>query len=205
MFIWSASPTRALLQSGTGLKGGDGPRRPTRNCACRTRPTAALTAFGLGLLLSLILWHGHVRNPAPATKAGVAAAGAGGKESPVGVPGRSRPLTGLFSRRRFDDLCSWSSRASLANRSRWNLLMVDTDHFKYINGLSGHPFGDEVIRHAASLLRGSARAATAWRAWAGRIPPAPARHRRAAGSQPCGKTPRRLEGTRWRRRTACSA
>ena len=81
----------ALLRSGdAGLRGGDGPR-PGRPATApvepgqrphRVRPRPAAVADPLARPRA---------QPAPATQAGVAAAGAGGEESPVGVPGRSRP------------------------------------------------------------------------------------------------------------------
>ncbi len=72
-----------------------------------------------------------------------------------------------------------------------SLLMVDLDHFKYINDRYGHPFGDEVIRHAANLLRGNTRSSDSVARLGGEefllLLPDTAE---AAGSQPCGKTPR---------------
>ncbi|MGA4815663.1 diguanylate cyclase [Pseudomonas aeruginosa] len=137
-----------FLRSGdAGLRGGDGPR-PGRPATVpvepgqrphRVRPRPAAVADPLARPRA---------QPAPATQAGVAAAGAGGEESPV-IPGRSRPPDRLFNRREFDQLVLMELARSLANRSRSSLLMVDLDHFKYINDRYGHPFGDEVIRHAA--------------------------------------------------------
>lgn len=68
------------------------------------------------------------------------------------------PLTGLPNRRSFlacldaalDDTQRDPTRGS-------TLLMIDIDHFKHVNDTHGHPVGDEVLQHAARLIRGSLR------------------------------------------------
>nr|WP_237751058.1 GGDEF domain-containing protein [Pseudomonas aeruginosa] len=67
------------------------------------------------------------------------------------------PLTGLFNRREFDQLVLMELARIARQPQPLSLLMVDLDHFKYINDRYGHPFGDEAIRHAANLLRGNTR------------------------------------------------
>lgn len=87
-----------------------------------------------------------------------------------------------------------------------SLLMVDLDHFKYINDRYGHPFGDEVIRHAANLLRGNTRSSDSVARLGGEeflllLPDTAEQQARslAENSANASKVPR------WRRRTACSA
>ncbi len=69
----------------------------------------------------------------------------------------SDTLTGLPNRRfALQELgCHWSS----AHRTGRPLscMMVDLDHFKRYNDTYGHDTGDEVIRHAAEILRATAR------------------------------------------------
>ncbi|HLV28357.1 MAG TPA: GGDEF domain-containing protein [Burkholderiaceae bacterium] len=65
------------------------------------------------------------------------------------------PLTGLLNRgalrRALDQL------VTLETGPRASLLMMDLDHFKRINDTYGHAFGDDVLRHFASILRGTLR------------------------------------------------
>jgi diguanylate cyclase (GGDEF)-like protein/PAS domain S-box-containing protein len=63
------------------------------------------------------------------------------------------PLTGLFNRRRFEAELS----RQVAFNSRYGptgaVLVVDLDHFKYVNDTLGHAIGDEMIARVGSLLR----------------------------------------------------
>ncbi len=66
-------------------------------------------------------------------------------------------LTGLLNRHSFAR--ELESHAALANRygSEGALLMLDLDHFKYVNDTLGHQAGDEIIVRAAELLTGRLR------------------------------------------------
>jgi diguanylate cyclase (GGDEF)-like protein/PAS domain S-box-containing protein len=63
------------------------------------------------------------------------------------------PLTGLFNRRRFEGELS----RQVAFNSRYGptgaVLVVDLDHFKYVNDTLGHAIGDELIARIGTLLR----------------------------------------------------
>jgi diguanylate cyclase (GGDEF)-like protein len=63
------------------------------------------------------------------------------------------PLTGLFNRRRFEGELS----RQVAFNSRYGptgaVLVVDLDHFKYVNDTLGHAIGDEMIGRVGTLLR----------------------------------------------------
>jgi diguanylate cyclase (GGDEF)-like protein/PAS domain S-box-containing protein len=68
------------------------------------------------------------------------------------------PLTGLPNRRSF--LTCLDAALGEVQRDPTRgcaLLMIDIDHFKRVNDTHGHPVGDEVLRHAARLIRGSLR------------------------------------------------
>jgi diguanylate cyclase (GGDEF)-like protein len=63
------------------------------------------------------------------------------------------PLTGLYNRRFLDETSL--ARIQLARRqgTRIAIVLIDIDHFKWINDLHGHSRGDEVLQRFADLLR----------------------------------------------------
>lgn len=61
-------------------------------------------------------------------------------------------LTGLANRRRFDELLESEWQRARRSKIPLALLMLDVDHFKYLNDTHGHPFGDEVLKRLASVL-----------------------------------------------------
>jgi two-component system cell cycle response regulator len=71
---------------------------------------------------------------------------------------RTDPLTGVSTRRVFDE----EAQREFARLTRYNTpltcAMIDVDFFKRINDTYGHPAGDEVLRQVGRLLRRSTRA-----------------------------------------------
>jgi diguanylate cyclase (GGDEF)-like protein len=65
-------------------------------------------------------------------------------------------LSGLGNRRNFFELATERLDAREGGQGL-SLLMVDIDHFKYVNDTFGHPTGDDVIREVAERLRSVAR------------------------------------------------
>ena len=61
-------------------------------------------------------------------------------------------LTGLWNRRAFDARLETMILGSQRSKQPVALLLLDIDSFKSINDRFGHPFGDKVLRHAATLL-----------------------------------------------------
>lgn len=65
---------------------------------------------------------------------------------------RTDPKTGIFNVRGWSE----SAERALARAARGNemlaLLMIDLDHFKWINDTYGHPAGDDVLRTVAQTL-----------------------------------------------------
>lgn len=116
-----------------------------------------LTICGIGLVLSLILWHGHIRNLRQREFLRQQRLELEEKNRQLECLAGHDPLTGLFNRRQFDQLVSMELSRVSRQPAPVSLLMVDLDHFKFINDRYGHPLGDEVIRHAASLLRNYTR------------------------------------------------
>lgn len=66
-------------------------------------------------------------------------------------------LTGLSNRRVFYEVAENEITRRLRYPAPLSLLMIDADRFKAINDGHGHPAGDEVLRHLASVLRAQLR------------------------------------------------
>ena len=65
---------------------------------------------------------------------------------------RQDGLTGLFNRKTFTELTQMELERAKRQGTPTSLLLVDLDHFKKINDTHGHPAGDAVLRHVATLL-----------------------------------------------------
>jgi diguanylate cyclase (GGDEF)-like protein len=71
---------------------------------------------------------------------------------------RTDSLTGLGNRLRLnEDLITLTASLSRSGR-RAALVILDLDHFKLVNDLSGHLIGDEALRAVAAALRAGSRA-----------------------------------------------
>jgi diguanylate cyclase (GGDEF)-like protein len=67
------------------------------------------------------------------------------------------PLTGLYNRRRFEDLMATEMEMSLRHGDTNSLVIVDIDHFKKVNDRYGHPGGDRVLEQVAKVLQSKLR------------------------------------------------
>lgn len=65
-------------------------------------------------------------------------------------------LTGLATRREFDRALAGAMRRPVPDGTA--LVLIDVDSFKEINDGHGHPVGDDVLVHLASVLRSRVRA-----------------------------------------------
>ncbi len=63
------------------------------------------------------------------------------------------PLTGLFNRRRFEQELDRHVAEVTRYGPRGALLVLDLDHFKYVNDALGHHAGDELILSVAAVLQ----------------------------------------------------
>lgn len=68
-------------------------------------------------------------------------------------------LTGLRTRRYFEQRLADQVAASPRNQASVGLLLLDIDHFKRINDAYGHPAGDEVLRAVGRILTTAVRSA----------------------------------------------
>ncbi len=66
-------------------------------------------------------------------------------------------LTGLYNRRRFDELARIELARAQRNGDELWLLTVDIDHFKRINDSFGHDVGDQVLRETGQAMRHALR------------------------------------------------
>lgn len=69
-------------------------------------------------------------------------------------------LTGLANRRQFDHALLREHARRQRSGAPLSLLMVDLDHFKYVNDHYGHAIGDDYLRAVARVLKASVARAT---------------------------------------------
>jgi len=69
------------------------------------------------------------------------------------ILGLTDPLTGINNRRFFDQRLPEEVARAIRHGTSISCLMADVDHFKAINDAHGHPFGDQVLKTIASLIR----------------------------------------------------
>lgn len=67
-------------------------------------------------------------------------------------------LTGLHNHRYLQERIEEELNLSIRKRIPVSVIMVDLDHFKKVNDLHGHLFGDQVLREVAEILKKSTRA-----------------------------------------------
>jgi len=67
-------------------------------------------------------------------------------------------LTGLFNKRHFDEVFGKEVARSDQAQQALSLIVLDIDHFKKINDTFGHPAGDAVLKHVATVVKSQIRA-----------------------------------------------
>lgn len=66
-------------------------------------------------------------------------------------------LTGLYNRRYFKGVVEHEFSRLRRNGACLSFLMIDIDNFKIYNDTKGHPAGDELLKKAAEVFKGSVR------------------------------------------------
>jgi diguanylate cyclase (GGDEF)-like protein len=66
-------------------------------------------------------------------------------------------LSGLYNRTEFTNLAQKEFALAKKRNEELSLLMMDLDHFKFINDTFGHAAGDEVIREVGNIIKTSFR------------------------------------------------
>lgn len=66
-------------------------------------------------------------------------------------------LTGLYTRRHFNQRLSEELERSRRYKTPLSLVMMDLDHFKHVNDRHGHQAGDQVLQETCRLLKDSIR------------------------------------------------
>jgi diguanylate cyclase (GGDEF)-like protein len=126
-----------------------------------------VTAVGLGLFLSVVLWH---VNRESVEKSSLI------REQQLELEEKNReleylaiydPLTGLINRRRFIERVNTEVAMMRRYQHESCVLLMDMDLFKHINDTHGHPVGDKVLSHVASILKNSVRETDVVSRWGG--------------------------------------
>jgi len=68
-------------------------------------------------------------------------------------------LTGIYNRRKFDEILTLEIRQESRYPRGLALLMLDIDHFKEVNDHQGHSVGDEVLKELSRLIGNTKREA----------------------------------------------
>jgi diguanylate cyclase (GGDEF)-like protein len=66
-------------------------------------------------------------------------------------------LTGLLNRRQADFLLDYGAARARRSGDPLGFIMIDLDHFKAVNDVSGHQAGDAVLAHVGRLLKSRMR------------------------------------------------
>jgi len=69
-------------------------------------------------------------------------------------------LTGARTRRYFMEIADEELLKCIEENKQYSIIMIDADHFKFINDAYGHPVGDEVLRILISRIRNLIKADT---------------------------------------------
>lgn len=76
-------------------------------------------------------------------------------------------LTGVYNRRKFDDLLDYEIRQANRLHKPLSLAIADIDHFKIINDTYGHLMGDKMLKIISRLMQKSIKSTDILARWGG--------------------------------------
>jgi two-component system, cell cycle response regulator len=76
-------------------------------------------------------------------------------------------LTGLFNRRRFNEMYKLLLESAKENNEPLSMIVLDVDHFKSVNDTFGHEKGDIVLKEISYILKNSVRSSDIISRWGG--------------------------------------
>ena len=76
-------------------------------------------------------------------------------------------LTGLFNRRRFNEMYKLLVDSARENNEPLSMIVLDVDHFKFVNDTFGHEKGDIVLKEISYILKNSVRSSDIISRWGG--------------------------------------
>ena len=116
-----------------------------------------ITAIGIGLCLSTILWKTNVSNILQKRFIINQQKELAEKNKELEYLAFHDPMTCLYNRGRFEELLQNEIQMIRRYGHESCIVIVDIDYFKEINDNYGHPTGDMAIKHVACLLKENIR------------------------------------------------
>ena len=88
-------------------------------------------------------------------------------EEKLQIAAATDQLTGIFNRRRFEELLQHEINRTERSGEPFSLIMFDIDHFKRVNDTQGHLSGDQVLKSIAEMVRQNIRKTDYFARWGG--------------------------------------
>ena len=76
-------------------------------------------------------------------------------------------LTGIYNRRKFNDLVTYHINEFKRYKTEFSLIFIDLDNFKKINDTYGHPIGDTILQKFAQITKDNIRDIDIFARWGG--------------------------------------